>query len=306
MGQPDTKSVRIGYVSAILCAVLVGSISTASKPVLVNTNPLMYGALVYLLAALSSIPLSYKIKGIQIKARDWPLVLAITVSGSILAPALFFTGLEQTTASDTAILSNSETIFTVLFALIFFKERLGPKGYLATILVLTGMFIVTTDLQFSDNLFDLKKVGNLLIILSMTLWALDNNISKIASQRMDVSRLVQFKGLIGGGTLFVFALASKIPLDIKLFEIPNLLLVGLVGFGIALYLFLHSLKRIGTVKTMLIYSTGTVFGLLFAFTFLHEKIGLYQILAIGLMLLGIYLVTKESKKGRKDTQELKK
>ncbi|MDE2026753.1 MAG: DMT family transporter, partial [Patescibacteria group bacterium] len=279
--------------SAILCAILVGSISTASKPVLVNTNPIMYGALVYLLAALSSVPLSYKVKGFQVKARDWPLVFAITISGSILAPTLFFTGLEQTTASDTAILSNSEMIFTVLFALIFFKEKLKLRGYLAVVLVLTGVFIVTTNLQFS-NFLDLKKQGNLLIILSMALWALDNNMSKIAAHRIDISRLVQLKGLIGGSVLLIFALAVKIPLGITELEIPNLLLVGLVGFGIALYLFLHSLRRIGTVKTMLIYSTGTVFGLLFASIFLHEKIGTYQIPAIALMLTGIYLVTKEN------------
>src|SRR5574337_660438 len=254
----------------------------------------MYGALVYLLAAASSLPLSYKVKGLEIRARDWPLVLAITASGSIFAPTLFFTGLEQTTASDTAILSNSETIFTVLFAIVFFKEKLRLRGYLAAILVLTGVIIVTTNLQFSNLLVDLKKEGNVLIILSMALWALDNNMSKIATQRIDISRLVQFKGTIGGMTLLVFALVSKIPIGITPLEIPNLLLVGLVGFGIALYLFLHSLRRIGTVKTMLIYSTGTVFGLLFAYVFLHERIGGYQILAIALMLTGIYLVTKES------------
>ncbi len=294
MTQINPKTVRIGYASAILCAVLVGSISTASKPVLVTANPIMYGALVYLLAALSSVPLSYKVKGFQVKARDWPLILAITVSGSILAPSLFFTGLRQTTASDTAILSNSETIFTVLFALIFFKEKLRKRGYLAIALVLTGVFIVTTNLQFSDSFFDLKKEGNLLIISSMALWALDNNISKIATHRIDVSRLVQIKGLIGGAVLLIFALSANFSFGITLLEIPNLLLVGLVGFGIALYLFLHSLKRIGTVKTMLIYSTGTIFGLLFASIFLHEKIGVYQIPAIALMLAGIYLVTKES------------
>ncbi len=293
MVKLDSRSARIGYASATLCAVLVGSISTASKPVLVNTNPLMYGALVYLLAALSSVPLSYKVRGLQVRRGDWPLVLAITVSGSILAPSLFFTGLEKTTASDTAILSNSETIFTVLFALLFFKEKLRARGYLATLLVLTGVVIVTTNLQFSGFLFDIKKEGNVLIILSMALWALDNNISKIASQRIDISRLVQLKGLIGGATLLIFALILKIPIGITPIEIPNLLLVGLVGFGIALYLFLHSLSRIGTVRTMLIYSTGTVFGLLFAFMFLHEKPGWYQVAAIALMLTGIYLVTRE-------------
>ena len=295
MAQPNIKSTRIGYASAVLCAVLVGSISTVSKPVLANTNPLMYAALVYLLASFASVPLSYKTKGFQIRLRDWPLILAITISGAVLAPSLFFIGLEQTTASDTAILSNSETIFTVLFALMFFKEKLRPRGYLAVALVLIGVIIVTTNLQFSNFLSNLKNEGDLLIISSMALWALDNNMSKIASHRIDISRLVQLKGFIGGGILFIFALVAKIPVNIMPTEIPNILLVGIVGFGISLYLFLHSLKRIGTVKTMLIYSTGTVFGLMFASVFLHEKIGWYQILAVVLMLTGIHLVTKESK-----------
>lgn len=295
----ETKTKRLGYVSATLCAVLVGSISTASKPVLANTNPLMYGGLVYLLAAVSSLPLSYKLKGLQVKRSDWPLILLITVSGSILAPSLFFTGLQNTTASDTAILSNSETIFTVLFAVVLFKEKLKVGGYLATILVLTGVFIVTTNLQFSNLLLDLKKEGNVLIIISMALWALDNNVSKIASQRIDVSRLVQLKGLLGGSTLLILGFSAKIPIGITPMEIPNLLLVGLVGFGIALYLFLHSLKRIGTVRTMLIYSTATVFGILFASLFLHEKISAYQVVAIALMLAGIYLVTKEGQSSEK-------
>lgn len=297
-----TKSARIGYASATLCAIMVGSISTASKPVLSNTNPLMYGALVYLLAAISSVPLSLKVRGLQIKPRDWPLVLAITASGSILAPSLFFTGLQQTTASDTAILSNSETIFTVLFAIIFFKEKLGARGYIAATFVFAGVLIVTTNLQFSNFFVDLKKEGNILIILSMACWALDNNMSKIAAQRIDISRLVQIKGIIGGTTLLVFAISSRIPLGITPLEIPNLLLVGLVGFGIALYLFLHSLRRIGTVRTMLIYSTGTIFGLLFAAIFLHEQIGWYQVLAVGLMLTGIFLITRENQDIEKATR----
>lgn len=280
---------------AILCAVFVGSISTVSKPVLSNTNPLMYGGMVYLLASVSSIPASLGIKGLQIRKKHWPIVLAITASGSILAPSFFFTGLEQTTASDTAILSNSETIFTVLFAMLFFKEKIRLTGYIATALVLSGVFIVTTDLQFSNFFEDFKKVGNILIILSMALWALDNNLSKIATHHINISRLVQIKGLLGGGVLLAISFASKTPLGITTNDLPNLLLVGFVGFGLALYLFLHSLKRIGTVKTMLIYSTGTIFGLIFAHIFLHEKISGYQIFAMIIILVGIYLVTKESR-----------
>lgn len=294
MIQLDSKSPRIGYASAILCAVLVGTISTASKPVLTNLNPLLYASFVYLLASLSSLPFAYGTKNFKVQKKDWALILAITLTGSIVAPILFFTGLKQTTASDTAILSNAETIFTVLFALIFFKEKLRLVGYVAVILVLIGVVIVTTNLEFTGFLLDLKKEGNLLIIFSMIFWALDNNISKIVAHRIDIARIVQLKGAIGGSIMLILALFTGVSVNISFIEVPNLLLVGIVGFGFSLYLFLHSLRRIGTVRTMLIYSTGTIFGLSFASIFLHELIGWYQIAAVPLMLLGIYLITKES------------
>ena len=293
MAYLDKKSARIGYASAILCAALVGSISTVSKPVLSDSNPLIYAAFVYLLASLSSIPLGYKTKNSKVQKKDWPIILAITLSGAVIAPILFFIGLKQTTASDTAILSNAETLFTVLFALIFFRERLRPTGYLAVVLVLIGVVVVTTNLQFTNFLSDIKKEGNLLIIISMSFWALDNNLSKIITNRIDISKIVQLKGAIGGSIVLIFALLTGASINIPLIQIPNLLLVGIVGFGVSLYLFLHSLKRIGTVRTVLIYSTGTIFGLSFASIFLHEVIGMYQIIAIALMLFGIYIITKE-------------
>ncbi|MGI0061095.1 MAG: EamA family transporter [Nitrosotalea sp.] len=43
----------------------------------------------------------------------------------------------------------------------------------------------------------------------------------------------------------------------------------------------------------IIVSTSAVFGLIFAFVFLHEQIDVYQILAIIMMLFGIYLVEKK-------------
>lgn len=294
MIQLDTKSTKLGYASAALCAVLVGTISTASKPVLADLNPLLYASFVYLLASLSSLPFVHSTKNFKAQKKDWMLILAIALSGSIIAPILFFTGLKQTTASDTAILSNAETIFTVLFAIIFFKEKLRPLGYVAVILVLIGVVIVTTNLQFTSFLLDLKKEGNLLIIFSMAFWALDNNISKVVTHRIDIAKIVQLKGAIGGSIILIFALLTGLPVNLSLIQLPNLLLVGIVGFGFSLFLFLHSLRRIGTVRTMLIYSTGTIFGLTFASIFLHESIGWYQITAIPLMLFGIYLITRES------------
>ena len=299
MNQLDPKSAKVGYLAAILSALLVGSISTLSKPILANINPLLLASFVYLLASLASIPLTTKFSVKPINKKDWYLIFAISGFGSILAPTMFFMGLEKTTASDTAILSNGETIFTVLLAIILFKEKLKPLGYLAVVLVLTGVIIVTTNLEFSNFLSDLKKEGNLLILAAAVCWALDNNLSKIVAHRVDISRIVQLKSIIGGSVLFFFALLLKIPINVTPLQIPNILLLGFLGFGFSLYFFLHSLKRVGTVRTMLIFSTSSIFGLVFATLFLHEAVGVYQLIAVTIMLFGIYLIAREGHQATK-------
>lgn len=297
-----SRSIAIGYGAAFLSALLVGSISTASKPVLSNVSPLLLSSVVYLLAAAVATPLAQKASILSIRKKDWLLIIAISSLGAILAPTLFFVGLQQTSASDTAILSNGETIFTVLLALALFRERLTPSGYVAVALVLSGVVIVTTNFQFSSFVSDLKKEGNLLVLASMALWAMDNNLSKIVTHRVDVSRVVQLKALIGGAVLLLLVISLKIPINISLLQAPNILLVGIVGFGLSLYFFLHGLKRVGTVRTMLIYSTSSIFGLTFASLFLHEEIGAYQVLAIAAMLSGICIIARDSQNIEKSTK----
>ena len=290
------NSIKIGYISAVLAAVLFGSISTIAKPALLDVNPLLLSSMVYLLAGLTATPLKKKAKISEIKRKeDWLLILAMSMSGAVIAPLLYFSGLAQSKASDTSVLSNAEIVFTVLLAIVFFREKLKPIGYLAIALVLVGVIIITTNLEFSTFILDIKSEGNLLILTAMAFWGLDNNISKIASQRIDTARLVQLKSAIGGSCLMAIVLLVRVPINITVSELPNIILLGVAGFGGSLYFFLNSLKRIGTVRTILIYSTSAVFGLFFASLFLHESIGVYQIIAITMMLFGIFLIEQKDR-----------
>jgi drug/metabolite transporter (DMT)-like permease len=44
---------------------------------------------------------------------------------------------------------------------------------------------------------------------------------------------------------------------------------------------------------MVIYSTSAIFGLFLAAIFLHESIGVYQVVAITMMLAGIFLIERK-------------
>jgi len=129
--------------------------------------------------------------------------------------------------------------------------------------------------------------------LSNLFWAFDNNLSRYLAQKMDVANIVQIKSAIGGIVLLVIALLIfRVDINLQAEHIIPILVLGSVGFAASLFFFLQGLKRIGTVRTITIFSMSAVFGLVAASLFLGEQISWAQIMAAGIMIFGIYLVSR--------------
>src|SRR5215217_1388681 len=258
-----------GYLSAVFSAALFGSISTVAKPAVSDISPILLSSLVYLIAAVVMTPI--------VQQRRVSSSLRLT-----------------TTAAVSSILRKKNR------AILFFKERLRLQGYIGISLVFVGIVIVSiTDKQYFDFQVTTSLtniiLGDFLVLGSTLFWAIDNNISKIITHSgIRATRLIQIKSGIGGTVLIVIVAVLGIPVNLNLAQVPNIILLGSAGFAASLFFFLYSLKRIGTVKTVVIFSTSSVFGVIFASSFLHEQIGIYQIAsAIIIILLGIYLINKK-------------
>lgn len=133
-----------------------------------------------------------------------------------------------------------------------------------------------------------------MIVGAAIFWALDNNLSTIISSKLSASRLVQLKSIIGGSVLLGVILALQISFQMTLYQLLNIILLGSLGFGASLFFFINALRNIGTVKTVLVFSLSSVFGLLFAFIFLGENITIVQIGVVPLLFAGIYILEKRS------------
>jgi drug/metabolite transporter (DMT)-like permease len=302
-----TKSTGIGFTAALLAAALFGSVSTIAKPVLATVDPFLLSSLVYLISAMffsaiialrNNTASSQAVSSSSTRSHSYYLALIITTSiiGATIAPGMFFFGLGQTTASDTSLLSNGETVFSIIFAILFFNEKLKPLGYIAALMVLAGLLVVTTNFQFHSSLLKMNS-GNLLVLGATVLWGLDNNICRIITYHMEIARLVQLKSVIGGGILLIFAVFFlHPPLRLEVLQLLPIILLGVVGFGTSLYFFLNSMKRIGIVKSVLVLSFSSVFGLIFASLLLGEPIAVHQIIAIVVMIAGVFLINIENKK----------
>ena len=314
------KNKHIGYLSAIIAAILFGSVSTITKPVLEDLNAFSVSSLTYIIAGLSLVPFlkfsstntnpnpNSNINTIEStentlnNERTWTnknnkkkysLLLLTSLCGAVIAPILFFYGLSNTSASDSSILVSGEILFSILLATIFFNEKIIKREIIAVILVLFGIVILTTNMQFSNSFLELN-IGNILIVGATLFWALDNNISKIISKTIHIPKIIVLKSLIGGSLLFLLTMVifGIEEFEVDIFHIPYLVFAGSMGFGVSLFFFLNSLKRIGTVKTMLLFSTSSIFGMIFATIFLNENITIYQIIAVVVILSGCYLVKR--------------
>lgn len=288
-GQP----LLIGYLAVLFAAVLFGSVFSLAKVPLATIDPLALTAVVYTISGLSLIPFAKASFAFE-RRDDYFYVLIVTIFGGVLAPVLLMYGLEETAASTAAILTNGEIVFTIALSSIFFGEKPhGRVGLFAVILVVIGLFIATTeDLKALESIVQLKT-GNIMILAAMFMWAIDNNVSRRLTSRASPAKIAMVKSLAGGLVLIAIALAlGKGSIIVGIKYDMWILIVGMsiAGFGGALLLFLEGIKRIGTVRTMSMFSLTPVFGIVIAALALGESITVFQGIATALIILGIILI----------------
>lgn len=295
-----------GYVNALIAAALFGISATLNKIILKDTHPLIVAGLIYFsagillvlirfLPALKKISEKFRInvEDKKLHKNDWFYLIAVAVCGAVIAPFLFLYGLNISTAVNASLLLNTEVLFTVLIAFLFLKERAGKKDYFAMFLLFLAAIVITTNLNLSEFNLTEKIVGNLFIIGGTFFWAVDNSLSKKLSLENDAIKVASLKSLIGGAIVILFAIFLQIPFNITLGQIPYILFVGLFSIGLSLVLFLSSLKMIGSMKTVVIFSTSSLFGAISAFIVLKEPISIIQLIAGIIMIYAVYLMSRK-------------
>ena len=289
-----------GYVSAVASALLFGISSALNKIALEDVHPTVIAGMVYLIGGVFLFgihfsPFSKKILSLfespeveaKITTKDFRILAFIILSGSIIAPVLLLNGLNQTTAINTSLLLNAESLFTALIAFVFLSERGAKKEYLGIIMLLIGVVFVTTNGEFQKLSLTENIAGNLLIIGACLFWGIDNNLSKFLSKKRDIIMVTGLKCFIGGSALLMLAFSFGINFSIPLISIPYLLSVGAFSIAFSILFFLFALRKIGSMRTGVIYSMSSLFGAILAFVILREAFTFIQLIAGTIMLLGV-------------------
>jgi drug/metabolite transporter (DMT)-like permease len=294
-----TSPTTLGYLVVIIAATLEALRQILSKALLVPSdqitaelNPVTVSFFIFIINGLFFSPLTRNSGSIRkIKRRDLFFLVLIGIAESSALITYFF-GLRDSTALNASVLNNGEIMFSILIAIIIFREKFQKMERIPFAMIIIGMVVLPIGYDFYANGITVTKLvfGDILLLLAGLFWALDINMSHHISSRLGSQRITQMASFLAGLFALCLILGFQIPFKIDITHMPSIAIVGIVSIGMSTALFITGLKLIGAVRTILIYSINSAFGVIFSGVFLHENITIVSILSVSLAFLGIYLL----------------
>jgi drug/metabolite transporter (DMT)-like permease len=288
------RDLRIGSLYGLTSAILFGASTPFSKLLLPGVGPLMLAALLYLGAAiliaifrLSSLLWRQRSAEAKLRRADIPVLCAIVGVGGVLAPVLMLFGLVRISALAGSLLLNLEAVFTILFAVLLFREHLGLDGAVASCLVVLGAIMLSH--QSGPVRGDL--LGTFEIVGACLCWALDNNLSQGLSVRDPVA-VVLVKTAGAGSTALILSLLIGNAFPAPAYLIGSVLL-GSLSYGVSLLCVMLAFRYLGAARQAAWFSTAPFVGAALSIPIFGALPTSTELLGATLMLAGILLLVRE-------------
>ncbi len=284
---------HISIVFAILAALFYGISAPFAKVILEEISPYFLSSLLYFGAGFGMmivILVKKKSKDLNTSFKKTDLVYIVSmIILDIIAPILLLVGLGMTQASTTSLLNNFEIVFTSFIAMIFFKEIIGRRMWIAIILIfIAGVILSIEDIEtFSIS------TGSIFVILASLAWGLENNCTRMLSLR-DPLKVVVIKGIGSGVGALIIAIILK-AVNLNLLYILSALVLGFIAYGLSLFFYISAQRHLGAARTSAYYAAAPFIGSLISIIFLKENPTIFFLIAFIIMTIGAILAIRENR-----------
>ncbi|MBA3521285.1 MAG: DMT family transporter, partial [Gemmatimonadales bacterium] len=219
----------------------------------------------------------------RLTRRDIPWLAGAVIAGGVVAPVLLLAGLAATPASTASLLLNLEGVFTALIAWIVFRENVDRRIFLGMGAIVAGGVL----LSWAGGVMLGGIQGPLLVVAACLGWALDNNLTQKVSGS-DPVEVAGLKGLVAGAVNLGLGLTFHGALP-EVSRLVGALLLGFMGYGVSLVLFVLGMRHLGTARTGAYFSLAPFVGAVAGLVLFGEAVTLPLLLAALLMGLGLWL-----------------
>jgi drug/metabolite transporter (DMT)-like permease len=234
--------------------------------------------------------------------RDWPIVrrgwkslIVLGVVGVGTHNALAYLGLNYTTATNALILNSFIPVMVISLSWIFLRERLTPVQLAGVGVSLAGVLMILTRGSLEALASFRLNGGDLLLIMAMAMWSVYTIGLRWRPQGLHMLTFLFVLMVIGDLAVLPF-FAAELAFGRHMVVTPvNLAAIAIVSLfsSVLAYVFWNQgVTQIGPSVAGLFVHLMPVFGVVLAWAFLGERLALFHVAGIALILSGIGITSR--------------
>lgn len=304
--------------SSPLFKVILGALCISFAPILAKaiTLPadtlafyrLLFGTSVFYLLSFRSKKESIKLESFKTKSGQLLLLFA-GIAGIFFAldMAIWHRSIFMSGAGMATILTNTQVFYVALIGLIFFKEKLTLRFWLALPLAFSGVFLLVhfKNENYVGEDYNLGVLFGLLAGLAYSIYLIF--LKRVEALFQNVS-LLQKLTLVFVFTTFVLFLLSTLGDNLSFPDTRNLILLivlAVVAQVAGWYFITQNLSHVPIAHAGLALLIQPVFASLMGMVFYQEYLSSLQVFGAVLTLIGIYLGTTRRKVNLRNKKSLR-
>ncbi|HEV3233636.1 MAG TPA: EamA family transporter [Candidatus Dormibacteraeota bacterium] len=279
------------YLALLLLAAIWGASFLFIKIAVGEISPVM---LVFgrCLAAAAGLLVVLVISRVPLRTlgSHWKTGLFIAIFNAALPYTLIAFGEQYIDSSLAGILNATAPMWTVLLAPFWAEaDRITARTVVGLVIGFAGIVVLARP---TGNVFSSSSLGILAVVAATLSYALATHFSKRHFQDTP-PQVPAFLQCIGAAVVLApLALLFRPQHVPPLGTIAAVVWLGLGATGLAMILAFWLIKRVGASRTIVVTYLIPPFALLWGITLLHERIGIEVVIALGLILGGVFLITR--------------
>ena len=234
--------------------------------------------------------------------RQWPLIrkhwrvlMLLGLLGVGSHNALAYIGLNYTTATNGVILNSFIPVMIIALSWIFLRKRLSGVQLVGVLVSLSGVLTILSRGSLERLAAFRLNVGDVLVILSMLLWSLYTICLRWRPAGLHMLAFLFVIACVGDAAVLPFYLAENAlgrSAQWTWEAVLALASVGLFSSFLAYIFWNRGVEEVGASVAGLFVHLMPVFGTVLAWLFLAERLQLFHVAGIVLILTGIYVTSR--------------
>ena len=285
------------YIYAIISVLLWSTTATVTKLLLGGLDSmqiLLFGSLfAFTFLCIVNI-IKGNIKEIKsYKLNDFLKIFIIGLLGTFLYNLFLYLGINTLQASQAFIINYLWPIMTVIFACVVLKEKVTIRKIIAIILSFIGVIIVSSKGDFL-NIEKNSMIGTVYCILAAVSYGLFSVLNKKQTYNKFTSMMLFY--LSSFSVSIVYCLTAQKIFIPEINQLLGLLWIGVFTSATAFTSWALALEKGDTARISNIAYITPFISLVWTSIVLKEKLSIYSVIGLMIIILGIFIQMKNDKK----------